>query len=321
MDAYIDLANLRSLANSGSNEHFSACKALLKDGYNLMFSFIKEDLLREKKKDSWAINTFLKAFTSGRGDRVISYGEKSPDPHNPSDTQHFSAIYLIDESDDDKAKKSGLLVSPVGKEIDTLRSLFIEKDGNYSREYYTPDFTDWSVIGNNSSPCTDIVIVDEFVFAESDINYVNNGYEIIRQLCEHCQCKEMNIVIITQRKYEVGKDNKEFEIPINTIIRGIKGTVSSLGINPSVTLVLDTEEHDRMIITNYKKFVSGASFKYFSINKTFSSKGSTFNAHSLADTTNRETADKNLKKFQGYVDNSLECNIIGDKKSNLLKFS
>ena len=51
MYAYIDLANLRSYAKSGGNPDFPACTDMLRQNFNIRFTFDKSQILKEKKQD------------------------------------------------------------------------------------------------------------------------------------------------------------------------------------------------------------------------------------------------------------------------------
>lgn len=96
------------------------------------------------------------------------------------------------------------------------------------------------------------------------------------------------------------------------------------GVTPNLTFVKlpESKEHDRTIITNYKMFDSGDSFKYFNEKNENTSHGRWFHVHTHGDKSTRDQAVAYLQDLQELIDDlkSGLSSIIGDKKSNFLKF-
>ena len=183
--------------------------------------------------------------------------------------------------------------------------------------------TDWSLVKTNASPCTDIVIIDQYFFAQSDLLYMYNSYNILENLAQWNKGHALNIVIFTFAHFK--EKEAVCDVPFTTIERQIKNRISAIsGIEPNLTFVKlpTSKEHDRTIITNYKMFVSGDSFTYFKDHGENKSKGRWFYVHTHGDKETREQAIAYLQDLQSLV-NDLKnglTSIIGDRKSNFLKF-
>lgn len=332
MDVYIDLDNLYSYACKGGSEHFLACNELLRKNFNIHFTFPKEALEQSKKKVRDSIMTLLKSLTRNRGTRTTDWGSLFPsrplsDTFYESLTQEqlMSMYWLSDDQAKAMERQGCLLISSVGNELNTLLQLFIDDESQPSKPYSIRQMTDWSVIGNNSLPCTDIIVIDPFFFAQSDMLYERNSYKVLEELACHVNNRPIKIVIFTngQNRAESGG---YVDIPIPLIQRQIKERIKDkCGVEPFVTIVkLPTrEEHDRTIITNYKTFISGDSFKYFDNAGNNTSRGRWLHVNSLAHDSILQQTNDYLKDLQTLTD-SLRTglmNIIGDKKSNFINFS
>ena len=115
------------------------------------------------------------------------------------------------------------------------------------------------------------------------------------------------------------------DVPFMTIERQLKSRISAIsGVEPKLTFVKlpSGKEHDRTIITNYKMFDSGDSFKYFNDKGENMSHGRWFHVHTHGDKETREQAIAYLQDLQKLVDGLKDglSSITGDKKSNFLKF-
>ena len=184
---------------------------------------------------------------------------------------------------------------------------------------------DWSAFGNNSSPCTDIILVDQYVFSQSEVEYEVNSYALLEQLCKWTKGTAINIVIFTLRGY---KDADTYTtIPFNIIMRNLKRRLGDLvGVEPNITFVImpGKVKHDRTILTNYKMYTSGDSFKYFKdgVNVSLCTHGDWMYINSLHDNDNFQNAKDYVHDLQDVIDGVKDglMSILGDKKSFFLKF-
>ena len=330
MDAYIDLANLRAYAKSGGHADFKTCTDMLRQNFNLCFTFDKGLILREKKQAQMSIMNLIRQLTSNRGDSDaikwnVNYPPRplSEGVYETMDIRQLTSIYLLDDENIKEMVSHGcLLFCEVGNEIKTLENLLIE-GSPATKKYALREMKDWSLVERNASPCTDIVIIDPYFFAQSDLLYEYNSYKIIECLAKWNKKHALNIVIFTYPEHKDGTTRRE--IPYATIERQLKNRVLAIsGVTPNLTFVKlpESKEHDRTIITNYKMYDSGDSFKYFNEKNENTSHGRWFYVNTHGDKDTRAQAIAYLQDLQKLIDDlkSGLSSIIGDKKSNFLKF-
>lgn len=330
MDAYIDLANLRAYAKSGGHEDFKICTDMLRQNFNLCFTFDKGLIQREKKQAQMSIMNLIRQLTSNRGDSEsikwnVNYPPRplSEDVYETMDIRQLTSIYLLDDENIKEMVSHGcLLFSEEGNEIRTLENLLVVGKP-VTKAYALRDMSDWSLVENNASPCTDIVVIDPYLFAQSDLLYEYNSYKILESLAKWNKSHALNIVIFTFPQHKDGAIMRD--VPFVTIERQLKSRILAIsGVEPKLTFVKlpPSKEHDRTIITNYKMFDSGDSFKYFNDKGENMSHGRWFHVHTHGDKETRKQAVAYLQDLQELVNNLKGglSNIIGDKKSNFLKF-
>lgn len=327
MNAYFDLANLRSLSKLGGHQDFTSCIDMLRQNFNIHFNFDKETVEQEKKKSKQSIMTLLKSLTRNRttGDSIVWNDSYPPRPLNEElyssmTNEHLTSLYFVDDKNIDTMMQQGnLLFASEGNEINIISNLFIDGRNIPTKKYSIREMNNWQVIEDNTSPCTDIIIVDPYLFSQSDILYEFNAYKIIEHLSKgHKVC----VVIFTYPRYKDG--DVYIDCPFNTITRQLK---TRMGENLNLTFVIipngDKKEHDRTIITNYKMYDSGDSFTYFNNKSENNSHGKWFHVSSHGDRDNRNLCFQYLNELQLLIDSQKSGlnSIIGDKKSNFLKFS
>ena len=322
MRVYIDLDGLDSLAKLASEE---SIKELLRKHFDMYFTFPKDDILRQKKETRSRISNFLKTLSQGRvGDNFWNHEcpIKVHTDYADLNEEELSSVYILSDKADFKKVQGGLLISDKGSERDTLRNLFIEGKPISTKTYNIRNMTSWrDCYGVNASPCCDIIIVDPYIFSDSDYLYENNVYSLIDELSVRTKDTAINIVFFAYTEYSGG------EIPRQTIIRNIKERIlKQLGKEPNVTIVkLPTrEEHDRMIFSNYKMFISGDSFNYFGDKMEKRTHGRWMVALSLVDKDNYEISRDLLKDLQRIIsDREITAipAIFGDKVCNYLQFN
>lgn len=330
MDVYIDMPNIRSYTKSNGHPNFQDCNKLLKEHCNIFFSFDKDAILREKKDARTRIMNFIRSLTSGRSaenktEWSVSCSAKplSEGIYERLSHRELTSVYLIDDPQAAAYANHGcLLISPEGDEVKTLSNLFV--DGNrFLKKYPLREMTDWNVIRDNVSPTTDIIIIDPYLFCHPEMEYELNEYAILDALCHNISGRQVNIVLFSTNYDSTTKSYNV--IRFSSVIGEIKQRIEKItGIAPNVTFVMlpAKKEHDRSILTNYKMFVSGDSFNYFTNLGQNSSRARHFYVHSHGDKSLHEEFLDYISDLQEIVDRQKSgINAIhGDKKSNFLKF-
>lgn len=335
MNVYFDIANLRSYAKQGSHQNFKACTNMLRQNFDLCFTFKKEDVQREKKQNLANIMNLMRQLTSNRGDSKpfewdVAFPKRplKDDLYDSLTKEQLMSVYLLDDSNINAFVQHGcLLFAAEGDEIKALSNLFIEGQMIATKQYNQRHMTDWSVIAQNASPCTDIIIVDRYLFAQSDRLYERNSYKVIEHLAKWNKGRALNIVVFTLPEFKINKDDIT-SVPFPTIERQLKKKLKEqTGGEHNITFVkmpLGKEicEHDRYIITNYKMFDSGDSYKYFDENGNNTSKGRLFHVSTHGDKECREQSLEIIDDLQKLIDEVKGglLNITGDRKSNFFTF-
>ena len=140
------------------------------------------------------------------------------------------------------------------------------------------------------SPCTDIIIADQFIFSSPEL-YQKNIYSLIRALCSKVKNSHVNIVIFTLKSNYNKLTSTEFEPDWDTIYSKIRKCAekhSSFKVTFVTASKQTLEEHDRTIFTNYKYFSSGDSYNYFDSNDVRITNGRNLHAHSHAEKDNED---------------------------------
>lgn len=315
-----------------SRENFKECNSELLKCFNIFFTFEKKLMLNAKKEVRRNFEQWLTTATKQRNGHCYNWQVNFPHrPVHKNDFNDFtfeqlSAIYMIDGYDVKEWEESGaLIVASKGNELSAISSLKIDDEFESSVQYRIRDMKDWSEISNNCSPCTDIVIVDRYLFAQSEFDYDTNSFELIDRLCGCVKDAVVSITIFTQKNYKVG--DQTIEINQKRIICKLKERLSnSIGCTPNVTIVTlpANEQHDRTIVTNYKMFFSGDSFKYFKNgdNVSLCSHGEWLVVSSLHKPRNMKNAKAFMDDLQIIIDNAKKglMAIQGDMQSRVLRF-
>lgn len=327
----MDFPNFCSYLNSMSNQDFYECNKILLGSCNLHFSFDKSEMNKTKKVTRSNFEIWLRGATTNRQGWCNEWGCAFPQrpveidkvPNENFTAEQLTSIYMLDgEGVKDWAEKGNLLVAPVGEELNVIKKLQIDGEFRPSTPFLIYRMNDWSTVEKNCAPCTDIIIVDRFIFAQSDWEYESNSYALLKSLCRWAKNTPINIVIFTQDNYPDGHQN--IRIPLETIKRNLKELLGrEIGVEPNVTFVIISrvDKHDRKILTNYKMYESGDSFKYFK-NGGLSSHGDCLNIHSLYDKRNHEVAWEIIESLQNIVNEKKKGLglILGNQKSLFLNF-
>lgn len=315
-----------------SNQDFVKCNEALLAGFNLNFTFDKKEILNAKKEIKRNFEQWSRLATRNRNGKNNNWNISFPprpiteNTHETFNEEQLSSVYMIDGENVDKWANTGcLLIATKGKELDVIKNLRIADSFNPTKQFRIRSMSDWSSFGNNSSPCTDIILVDQYVFSQSELEYEVNSYALIEQLCKWAKGVVVNIVIFTLNEYKDGASR--LQVPFTTINRKLKEKLKDkIGAEPNITFVVlpGQEQHDRTILTNYKMFTSGDSFKYFrdGTNVSLCTHGEWMYISSLHDADNHQNGKDFISDLQAVIDKVKGgvMSIIGDEKSFFLHF-
>lgn len=332
MDAYIDYPNFCSYLCSMSHQDFAKCNEVLLNSFNLYFTFDKTMLVNAKKEIKRNFELWSRMATRNRNGKQNKWQFMFPlrpvslDAQESFTKEQLSSVYMLDGKNVKEWAETGcLLVAEKGKELDTITKLQISNAFIPTKQFRIRSMSDWTIFGNNSTPCTDIIIVDQYLFSQSELDYEVNSYSLLEQLCKWTNNTSVNIVIFTLKDYKDG-DNR-FDVPFVTIERKLKDKLSQqIGVEPNVTFVVlpGQEQHDRTILTNYKMYTSGDSFKYFKdgTNVSLCTHGEWLYISSLHDDDVFLNAHDFIHDLQEIIDKVKGglMSIRGDRKSLFLKF-
>lgn len=335
MNIYIDKQNLLSIIHSAKSETYSDCMRMLKSNFCMFFTFTKEDVQQLEAIEKQDVKQWLTQMTSGvstSNQENVKWGSLFPSrPLNISafNSDQLTSVYCLSRDSDSKLetyiKKGNLLIACEGKEIEALSSLYFESL-QYTKNIFHK-ISSWKELENYISPCTDIIIADQYILSSPDL-YQNNIYSLIRALCSKAKNSHVNIVIFTLKSNYNKQNQIEFEPDWDTIytkIRKCAEKYSSFNVTFVTASKQTLEEHDRTIFTNYKYISSGDSFNYFDSNDKKITNGRNLHVHSHAEIDNEADARKFIDDMQAIIDTILRKNnqslIKKDKICNFLRFS
>lgn len=334
MRVYIDRSNLLSFFGSYEHPNFEDALRMLKSQCDLYFNFSKEVVVSDE-----ALRTIILQLTSGSKDSPKPKFSDVIFPERPlksnfhtdlSDRNDLTAAYLLDDEKVSKIQDKGyLLVGGIGEEVDTLSKLFYE-DYQFSKSFSPKrDMPHWNALQTTILPCTDIVLVDRYVFSD-EILLDYNLHAYLSELGGKYQGKKIKIVIFTSLQQEgKGSDGKKFYFTPdwNAIKSGIKAYLQkAFNATSNVTIVAlrRVEEHDRTIFVNYNNSYSGDSLNYYNSKWEVITNGRNYAVHSHGFRQHLVNGFYFIDDMQVILNNlssqrDKEC-IYGDKKSNFLTF-
>ena len=325
MNIYIDKANLISFIKANSNEFYGDCLKLLKKQLNIYFNFPKEDL----KNDPLLMNWYT-TLTHGVG-LYNSFSFNFSFPERPLksntyknfDADQLSSVYLVDDERCEALKNTGaILIGNVGEEIDTITKLFLsQKDYLFEKKWRIggDDFKCWNDLEPYSLPLSDIIILDQYILKNKDSDddtLDSNLIKYLYVLTKHVFTK-VNIVIVTHPDH-IDYDFEAVKTKIAHIVK------QSTNVKPHITLIKTSKEHDRAILTNYKRIYSGDTFNYWNAKGIKITKGKEIHYSSMATLENHELAKSFINDIQKILISNEKNNpsyIEGDKISGYLKFN
>ena len=328
MDAYFDFSSLLSLVHSANDQRYGDCMRMIQDNFTIKFTFKKESIAEAKKDDREDIMQWFTNMASGLGD--LKWDSLFPEnPIRMDEIKKYpnnSSVYCLDDNireDLDKLIDKGIvIVGKTGSELNLLSNLHFKSQ--YIKNIFQK-VDSWDCIKNYISPCSDIIIVDQFILSSPEL-YESNLYNLVKCLADKCNKNEkINIVIVTLKKTYDRITHREFEPDWDRIYSEMRQRINPKN-RPNITFVTalgNKLEHDRSIFTNYKTYASGDSYNYFSRNGEKITRGRYLHVHSLADKDNMDDANKLLKDTQDLI-NKLKSlnsdNIKKDMKCNFLTF-
>lgn len=325
MDIYIDKSNLISFIKSKSDELFEDCNKLLKKQLNVYFNFPKNDL-----KENPLLLTWITTLSQGMGEKnEIKFDYKEPsrplkaNSSNAFCSNRLTSVYLLEDEETEKFKNSGcVLVGKVGEEIAVLNKLFFnQNDYDFEKKWRIngDTFKTWNDLNSYSLPLTDVLVIDPFILKNKDTDTDTIDLNLIQYLDVLCKDSftKANIIVVTNPR----TSDYEYEEIKQKIINSLTGV---LGKRPKFTLILTSREHDRCILTNYKRIYSGDTFNFWNNRRQKITKGREISYSSLAKRENHGLAIDLIADVQKTIDFLNKNNpdyIQGDKVSNFLNFT
>lgn len=328
MNAYFDLSNLLSFIHSANDSRYDDCMRMIKDNFDLKFTFTKDSINEISKDDKDDIMQWFTSMASGKGDvkwdslfpqSPIKLDEIRKKPNN-------TAVYCLDENKrpdlDNIISKGIVIIGKTGAELSVLSGLLV-----YANQYTKNVFDKidkWENIKSYASPCSDIIIVDQFILSSPEL-YEYNLYKLVKCLSENSKNEKVNIVIVTLKEVYDKKTKKTFTPDWDKIYSELRVRVNKK-YRPNITFVTakgDYLEHDRTIFTNYKTYSSGDTYNYFNSNGEKITDGRWLHVHSLADGENMKDAMGLLDDIQVLINemkNLNDSNIMKDRVCNFLHF-
>lgn len=321
MDIYIDETNLESFLSQKEHALFPDVLKLLKQQLNINFNFSKNRLKENEK-----LSAIIPTLTSGVADTDTTFDNEFPNrPLKTNSAIHFnpeqlSSIYWIDDADGYKLLEAGsVLIALLGEEINETKKLFFNQDDYVFHKRWRigeVGFQNWNDLRTFSLPLTDIIIGDPYILSKKNgDDTIHNLYEAIDVLT-NLSFNKVRIVLFA---------NPDFiSYDLDDVVKELKKVLNhSTGKSCSVTIIKTSKEHDRTIITNYKRLKAGDSFTFWNNQGILLSKGKELDYESLCHNENYKYLKLRINDFQKILDFTKENNpdnIIGDKVSGFLNF-
>jgi hypothetical protein len=332
MRVYFDRDNLSSFFASSNHELFADCLRMLKSQCDLYLNFSKQALANPD------IATILSQFTSGSKSTEKPHFNEEPVPSRPIKSNapneftcrdQFTAAYLLtDEKLEALKSKGSILLGGKGEEVETLSRLFFD-DYQFTKPFTPKEhMPNWDALKPTVLPCTDIIIVDRYLFASHELLDYNIHY-LLSTLGGPQEQRKYNIVIFTCQKQDASTNGrKEYITPDWKNVKDkIKSYLKSKnGSTPNVTIVTlrRVKEHDRTIFSNYNNSYSGDSLTYYNSKWELITASRNYSVHSHGLRDNLQKGYFFIEDMQKVIDElSLPRDselIIGDKKCNFLNF-
>ena len=331
MRVYFDEKNIASFFGSSSHTAFQDCLRMIKSQCDIYFTFPKEIFANPP------YNLILNQLSSGRGislkPQFIELFPPRPlksNIHKDFNRDELTAVYLIDDEKIETVKSVGaVLIGAPGEEIDTLSKLFYD-DYQYTISF-TPkeDMPTWDVLSSVIQPCSDIIIIDRFLFAEQElIEY--NLHSFLKVISNNSVEKKFNLVIFTDSVQQIRINGRieQFEPDWSKIRSDIISYFRKINkrsaINVTIVASREIGEHDRSIFMNYANHSSGDSLNYYDSNGRIITNGRHYTIYSHGLRKNLDNGYSIIDDMQNVINKisspQKKDAIFGDKKCHFLKF-
>lgn len=322
MDVYFDFENAIEIHKKRvSSEVINDGMKAIKKHCTINFNFSKQAAF-----DDPAMQFVIKGFTEGLGaQNKINFCDQMVPERPVKSNFHQSlvnkqSLFFINGEIHNGQQAGSLIICNIGEEEELFRKLmFFHDEYKFSKDLPigSADFDCWDKLHRFVLPFTDLIILDKFLF-NNDLGTIASNYEKILNQLHLGKDIKTNIVIVTQpdkihHSYDVVSKTKE-------VVENL------IGKKPNVTLITyrSNPEHDRTIFTNYTRFKSGDSFNYFNSRNEKITAGRELDLKCLIDSEYFKLSASLISDLQTVVDDLQRINpgmILGDKKSNFLKFA
>lgn len=331
MRAYFDKENVASFIASRDNPLFDDCLRMLKSQCDLFFTFPKEVFLSPPYSDVFRVLSSGRSNSSKpRFDEVFPQRPLKANVHNEFNRDQLTAIYLLNDDRASSVKNRGaILIGSLGEEVDTLAKLFFD-DYQFSK-VVTPknDMPSWHSLDDYVLPCSDIIIIDRYLFAEKDLlDY--NLHPYLEVISRYDSEYKFNLVIFTDAEQKIKINGRTSTIVPDwdelrqLIIDFFKKKYKRASVKVTIVASRAIGEHDRTIFTNYSNHESGDSLCYYDSNGLLTTKCRHYSIHSHGSRDNLQNGFYILDDMQKLInelsDPSKSHCIHGDKVCNFLNF-
>jgi len=322
MNLYIDKANLESLVSSQNRLLLNDIFKLIFNQFNAYYNFSKNEILGNS-----ALSSYFQMSSSGVGSAQTSFSNGELFPERPLKStsankftpEQLTSVILVDDPDIDKLKNAGsIFVGEVGEEMEILSKIFLNLDDYlFDRELRIggPEFSTWDDITPFATPLTDIIVIDPYIFKNSESEQETIDVNLIKWLA--CLCEKSRVKV----KITIVYNSTHVDYDLNEVREKIISALEEkLEKKPYVTFISTFKEHDRTIITNYIR-IKGNTFNYWNISGKKITKGKEITIQSLGRREYLNNARMAINDVQQILDTEYGGgSIIGDKKSNFLNF-
>ncbi len=323
MKAFIDKDNIRNILKIEDIYSLQNIENIFRTQLNTVCNFSKNDLFKNDE-----LSAFAGIFTEGvKRENPISF-LKTFIPKRPINPRFFDeltndglcSLFLISDHENIESciKKGAVAIARPGDEHKLFNSLtFNHENYDLKLRIGSDKFSKWEDLENFSLPFTELILVDRYIFSDSDLASVNYT-GIIKALHKNKQVRT-NIIIYTSEN--------DCSLTFDEIKKLTNKVIDKNVPKPKITLIKAKQsviEHDRTIWTNYFRIYSGDSFNYFDSKGEKITRGKEIQFSSHLNLNNESVGLELIKDLQNNVNRLIELGqasqIEGDKISKFLNF-
>lgn len=304
------------IGDEHENEQWLSLWRFLKEGTNLsVFDF---------KLDGQFDMQFFKHLTTGRNEDCRLMIDEKPfaKPYKfelrPKDYRTFYCLSFDEENDQKElVRKNGYLVSfkqNYKQKWEEFRLLGKITTGIVRKSKIT--FSSWTDLKPFLTPFTDVVVVDNYIFADKSL-IPSNFEKLLGELSKATNSRfQLSIYTFEERSNIKAREE---------LFQYLKELIYNNNLRCDVQLIFSpsqVKEHDRGVFTNYLRIKSGDSFNYFNSNGEVTTHGTEIEFKSMADPILCNAADAVLRDLAITINNlknesGLKC-VFGENKNRLL---